>query len=88
MALFEAYEEQYLSLVRDMNAKLDKIAKFKGDKVLDVVSAAQQDIEEAEEVLGKMEMELRSVKSDLKSTLQSKVRRYQEEVATAQDTLK
>eukprot|EP00282_Hemiselmis_andersenii_P040900 CAMPEP_0172053128 /NCGR_PEP_ID=MMETSP1043-20130122/4045_1 /TAXON_ID=464988 /ORGANISM="Hemiselmis andersenii, Strain CCMP441" /LENGTH=105 /DNA_ID=CAMNT_0012712365 /DNA_START=32 /DNA_END=345 /DNA_ORIENTATION=+ len=88
MALFEAYEDQLKASIKDLEDKLERLQKPHAEGEDALVRGANQDVEEAEEVLMKMEMEIRSVKSDTKAKLQSKVRLHKDHLRETKETLR
>eukprot|EP00283_Hemiselmis_rufescens_P010640 CAMPEP_0173432696 /NCGR_PEP_ID=MMETSP1357-20121228/10408_1 /TAXON_ID=77926 /ORGANISM="Hemiselmis rufescens, Strain PCC563" /LENGTH=253 /DNA_ID=CAMNT_0014397331 /DNA_START=38 /DNA_END=799 /DNA_ORIENTATION=+ len=88
MALFEAYEDQLKASMKDLEDKVERLQKPHTEGEEELVRGANQDVEEAEEVLAKMEMEIRSVKSDTKAKLQAKVRLHKESLGETKETLR
>eukprot|EP00291_Cryptomonas_curvata_P024607 CAMPEP_0172163440 /NCGR_PEP_ID=MMETSP1050-20130122/7274_1 /TAXON_ID=233186 /ORGANISM="Cryptomonas curvata, Strain CCAP979/52" /LENGTH=125 /DNA_ID=CAMNT_0012833633 /DNA_START=71 /DNA_END=444 /DNA_ORIENTATION=+ len=89
MSLIESYEEQYQGLVKSINEKLDRLAKLgqSSERWSSTVSSIEQDIEDSEEVLGKLEMEVRRVKTDAKLAIQTRVKQYRIDVGVCKETL-
>mmetsp|Transcript_24349 Transcript_24349/g.57854 ORF Transcript_24349/g.57854 Transcript_24349/m.57854 type:complete len:284 (+) Transcript_24349:243-1094(+) len=93
MALIEAYEEQYAALYKDINEKLDRLTKLEkqggstNDRWGSTLSGARQDIEDVDEVLSKLNMEIRSLKGDAKASVQSRLQKYKIDTGVCKETL-
>lgn len=93
MALIEAYEDQYQTLIKDVGAKIDRLKNLSSSATTDsdawasTVAAVQSDMEDADEVLGKFTMETRSVKGDLKASMQVRVKQYKLDLNVCKETI-
>mmetsp|Transcript_28362 Transcript_28362/g.41688 ORF Transcript_28362/g.41688 Transcript_28362/m.41688 type:complete len:307 (-) Transcript_28362:102-1022(-) len=93
MALIQAYEDQYQTLIKDVNAKIDRLKNLSSSAATDseawagTAAAVQRDVEDAEEVLGKFTMEARSIKGDLKASMQAKVKQYKIDVGVCKESV-
>mmetsp|Transcript_25606 Transcript_25606/g.84581 ORF Transcript_25606/g.84581 Transcript_25606/m.84581 type:complete len:151 (-) Transcript_25606:47-499(-) len=93
MALLEAYEEQYQSLVREINLHLDRLNKLgeqeqtNADEWNSIYQKAKHNVEDAEEVLGKLGMEVRSCKGETRKACENRLRQYKIDIGVCKDTL-
>mmetsp|Transcript_67665 Transcript_67665/g.180905 ORF Transcript_67665/g.180905 Transcript_67665/m.180905 type:complete len:157 (-) Transcript_67665:541-1011(-) len=89
MALIEVYEEQYLGLVKGINEKLDKLSSVppSSERWNGMIKAIEQDIQVAEEIQSKLDMEVRRLKGDSKTAFQTRCKQYRIDIGVCKETL-
>ncbi|KAI8079635.1 vesicle transport v-snare protein vti1 [Gilbertella persicaria] len=75
--LFASYEQDFTSIKESIQIKIDQqIPNQKGEERKAVIRAAEREIDEADEILGQMEMEILNIPTPSRTRLQAKLRLY------------
>ncbi|RKP38507.1 t-SNARE [Dimargaris cristalligena] len=75
--LFESYEQDYITLAQDISKSIHSlIPSATGDGKKQQIKTAQRQIEEADEILGQMEIEVFNTPFSIRSRLQARLRSY------------
>ncbi|KAJ3115118.1 hypothetical protein HDU96_001177 [Phlyctochytrium bullatum] len=86
--IFETYEKEYATLHDSIQRKItQQIPAADPDKRKLLISQAQRELEEADEIISQMEMEIISLPQGIKSQLQPKVKAYKDEIKKAKKDL-
>ncbi|KAJ1969786.1 Vesicle transport V-snare protein, partial [Dimargaris verticillata] len=87
--LFESYEQDYVALAKDISKAIHSaIPAASGDAKKQQVKAVQRQMEEAEEILGQMEIEVFNIPSTVRTRLQSRLRSYRTDLGQLKQSLK
>ncbi|CEJ03467.1 hypothetical protein RMCBS344292_17451 [Rhizopus microsporus] len=79
--LFANYEQDFTSIVDSIKSKIEKqIPNQKGEERKATIRAVERELDEADEILGQMEMEVLNVPTPSRTRLQAKLRLYKSEV--------
>jgi len=76
-----------------VNAKIDRLKALGGSRATDqdawgsTVASVRRDMDDVDEVLTKFTMETRSVKGDLKASMQARVKQYKLDLAVCQEAV-
>eukprot|EP00842_Homolaphlyctis_polyrhiza_P002684 jgi/Hompol1/3416/HPOL_006521-RA len=81
--IFDTYEKEFRSLADDIAKKMaagGTLATATGDQRKLVQNQLQRDLEEADEIIGQMEMELVSLPASTKAAVTPRVQQYKEQL--------
>ncbi|CEI88500.1 hypothetical protein G6F70_007857 [Rhizopus microsporus] len=79
--LFANYEQDFTSIADSIKSKIEKqIPNQKGEERKATIRAVERELDEADEILGQMEMEVLNVPTPSRTRLQAKLRLYKSEV--------
>ncbi|AEO65928.1 1d53034f-4a53-4bd1-b7f3-0834a8f205b0 [Thermothielavioides terrestris] len=78
--LFKHYETEYQLVQADLVQKLDQIAELSGEPRKAALSAAERALEEADELLGQMQVEKQNVPSAQRAAINRRLRDYKTDV--------
>ncbi|KAJ3095539.1 hypothetical protein HDU97_006815 [Phlyctochytrium planicorne] len=85
--IFETYEKEYATIHDSITRKVGGLISASPDQKKLLVSQAQRELEEADEIISQMEMELLSLPSNTKTLLTPKVKAYKDEIKKAKRDL-
>ncbi|CAG8506427.1 8187_t:CDS:2 [Cetraspora pellucida] len=75
--LFESYEHDFNQISQSISAKINStIPSQSGEKRKVTVRATEREIDEADEIIGQMEMEVLNLQPSTRTRLQAKMRNY------------
>ncbi|KAG0746837.1 hypothetical protein G6F57_008087 [Rhizopus arrhizus] len=78
--LFANYEQDFTSITESIKEKLERqIPNQKGEERKATIRAIEREIDEADEILGQMEMEILNIPTPSRTRLQAKLRLYKSE---------
>ncbi|KAF1807512.1 t-SNARE [Mucor lusitanicus] len=78
--LFSSYEQDFTSITDSIKQKIEhQIPTQKGEERKAVIRAVEREIDEADEILGQMEMEILNIPTPSRTRLQAKLRLYKSE---------
>ncbi|KAI8885913.1 V-snare-domain-containing protein [Backusella circina FSU 941] len=78
--LFSNYEQDFTSLTEGIKIKIEKqIANQTGEERKATIRAVEREIDEADEILGQMDMEILNIPTPSRTRLQAKLRLYKSE---------
>ncbi|KAL2915280.1 t-SNARE VTI1 [Polyrhizophydium stewartii] len=81
MSIFETYEREFRALADDVGKKISgPFAAAAGDQRKLIQNQLLRELEEADEIIGQMEMELVSLPAGQRSSLSPRVQQYKEEL--------
>ncbi|KAJ1551590.1 hypothetical protein HK096_007511 [Nowakowskiella sp. JEL0078] len=87
--VFATYEREYATLQEAIRAKISSnVPAASGEQRKLVVNQAERELEEADEIIGQMEIELQSLAISVRTKLQPRVRIYKDEVKKFKNELK
>ncbi|KAJ1660208.1 t-SNARE VTI1 [Dispira simplex] len=75
--LFESYEQDYTALAKEISSQLHSVLpSLTGDAKRTQAKHTQSQLDEAEEILGQMELEVFNIPSTVRNRLQTRLRSY------------
>ncbi|KAI9357819.1 t-SNARE [Pilaira anomala] len=78
--LFSSYEQDFTSVTDSIKLKIEQqIPNQKGEERKATIRAIEREIDEADEILGQMEMEILNIPTPSRTRLQAKLRLYKSE---------
>ncbi|KAI7900148.1 t-SNARE [Cokeromyces recurvatus] len=78
--LFSSYEQDFTILTESIKSKIEQhIPNQKGEERKATIRAVEREIDEANEILGQMEMEILNIPTPSRTRLQAKLRLYKSE---------
>ncbi|KAI8354012.1 t-SNARE [Blakeslea trispora] len=78
--LFASYEQDFTSITDSIKKKIDQqLPNQKGEDRKATIRAVEREIDEADEILGQMEMEILNIPTPSRTRLQAKLRLYKSE---------
>ncbi|KAG1455608.1 hypothetical protein G6F56_007026 [Rhizopus delemar] len=78
--LFANYEQDFTSITDSVKDKIEKhIPNQKGEERKATIRAVERELDEADEILGQMEMEILNIPTPSRTRLQAKLRLYKSE---------
>ncbi|KAI8366944.1 t-SNARE [Choanephora cucurbitarum] len=78
--LFASYEQDFTSITDSIKKKIDQqVPNQKGEDRKATIRAVEREIDEADEILGQMEMEILNIPTPSRTRLQAKLRLYKSE---------
>ncbi|KAI9477956.1 MAG: t-SNARE [Benjaminiella poitrasii] len=78
--LFSSYEQDFTSITESIKSKIEQqIPSQKGEERKATIRAVEREIDEADEILGQMEMEILNIPTPSRTRLQAKLRLYKSE---------
>ncbi|XP_039122897.1 vesicle transport v-SNARE 13-like [Dioscorea cayenensis subsp. rotundata] len=86
--VFEAYERQYCEISASLSRKCTSAAQLDGEKKKQKVSEIKSGIEDAENLIRKMDLEARSLQPSVKAALLAKMREYKSDLNNLKSELK
>ncbi|KAE8665658.1 Vesicle transport v-SNARE 11 [Hibiscus syriacus] len=86
--VFEGYERQYCELSANLSKKCTAAAAISGEQKKQKVSDIRGGLENAEELIRKMDLEARSLQSNVKAMLLAKLREYKSDLNNLKSEVK
>lgn len=87
--LFQGYEQDYENISKSIQAKISThIPEQRGEERKSTVRAAERELEEAEEILGQMEMEILNMPHSTRTKLSANLRNYKTDMEKLKRDLK
>jgi vesicle transport through interaction with t-SNAREs protein 1 len=86
--LFASYEADFKLVQADLNQKLDQIPELSGERRKAVVGQAERAVEEADELIGQMNIEIQNIPNSSRSKINPRFRNYKSDVDKAKRDLK
>lgn len=78
--LFSSYEQDFTSVTDSIKLKIEQqIPNQKGEERKAIIRAVEREVDEADEILGQMEMEILNIPTPSRTRLQAKLRLYKSE---------
>ncbi|KAK6097399.1 t-SNARE VTI1 [Batrachochytrium dendrobatidis] len=86
--IFETYEKEYRTLADDISKNISgQYSTAVGDQRKILQNKLQRELEEADEIIGQMEMELVSLPAQQRVSVSPRVQQYKEELKKFKKTL-
>ncbi|KAH0459788.1 hypothetical protein IEQ34_010451 [Dendrobium chrysotoxum] len=85
---FEGYERQYCEISASLSRKCTEAASIDGEQKKQKVSEVKSGLEEAETLIRKMDLEVRSMESSVKAALLAKLREYKSDLNNLKSDVK
>ena len=87
LELYENYEAELDSLLASISHKISNIASVSGERKNKVLGNVERDLREAKDILGSMEMELRSLDNSSRLRIQPKLKLKRDQVERIEGVL-
>lgn len=84
---FGSYEAELKLVQADLNQQIDEIPELQGEPRKAAIAKAERALEEANELLGQMQLEKANIPANLKSKINTKYRNFQSDVDSAKRKL-
>ncbi|PVU94498.1 hypothetical protein BB559_002979 [Furculomyces boomerangus] len=89
ISLFQSYENEFLEISQNLISKIETSIPVMGlDQRRFATKLAQKDVEEAEELIGQMELEILNLKGSEKIQATPRVKRYKTQIASLKKDLR
>ncbi|XXG80268.1 hypothetical protein AAC387_Pa09g1182 [Persea americana] len=86
--VFEGYERQYCELSANLSKKCSSASLLSGEQKKQKVSEIKSGLDEAETLIKKMDLEVRSLQPSIRATLFTKLREYKSDMNNLKSELK
>ncbi|RWR95109.1 vesicle transport v-SNARE 13-like protein [Cinnamomum micranthum f. kanehirae] len=86
--VFEGYERQYCELSANLSKKCSSASLLSGEQKKQKVSEIKSGLDEAESLIKKMDLEVRSLQPSIRATLFTKLREYKSDMNNLKSELK
>ncbi|XP_028753681.1 vesicle transport v-SNARE 13-like isoform X2 [Neltuma alba] len=86
--VFEGYERQYCELSANLSRKCTAASALNGEQKKQKLSDIKDELDEADTLIRKMDLEARSLQPNIKATLLAKLREYKTDLNTLKNEVK